>query len=68
MRNRIDEIKEKGFNIITPRDANQTQQTGYQGLPATDFKKIKIGAKTLDDAVAKVDANFAVKEKEILEI
>lgn len=54
MRNRIDEIKAKGFNIITPRDANQTQQTGYQGLPATDFKKIKIGAKTLDDAVIKL--------------
>lgn len=50
MRNRVEEIKSKGFNIIAPRDAIQTQ-AGYQGIPAADFSKIKIGAKTLDDAI-----------------
>ena len=54
MRNRIDEIKAKGFNIITPRDIDQTQSTGYQNLPNINFKKIKVGAKTLDDAVIKL--------------
>ena len=68
MRNRIEEIHQKGFNIITPREIDQVQSTGYQGVPETDFKKIKIGAKTLDDAVLnlgelrKLNPNLANKE------
>lgn len=54
MRNRIEEIKAKGFNILTSRDTDHTQQTGYQGMPNLDFKKIKIGAKILDDAIIKL--------------
>lgn len=54
MRNRIEEIHSKGFNIIARRpDADFSQPTGFQGIP-TDFKKIKIGAKNLDDAVLKL--------------
>ena len=53
MRNRIEEIKAKGFNIVAPRNIDQA--TGYQGNPnLVDFNKIKIGAKTLDDAVIKL--------------
>lgn len=54
MRNRAEEIKAKGFDIIIPRDANQEISTAYQGLPANQFGKIKIGAKTLDDAIFKI--------------
>ena len=54
MRNRIEEIKAKGFNMMTPRDADQSHLSRYQGLPAVDFNKIKIGAKTLDDAIFKL--------------
>ncbi len=54
MRNRIEDIHSKGFNIMSNQeDANQTQQTGYQGIPTLDFAKIKVGAKTLDDAILK---------------
>lgn len=51
MRNRVEEIKAKGFDISNPRDTDPTRSTGYQGTPILDFKKIKIGAKTLDDAI-----------------
>lgn len=53
MRNRVNEIKTKGFNIMQgSQDANQELQTAYQGIPKNlDFSKIKVGAKTLDDAV-----------------
>ena len=55
MRNRIEEIHEKGFNIIAGRqDADFNQPTGYQGVPAIDFNKIKVGARTLDDAIFKL--------------
>lgn len=54
MRNRIEEIKAKGFNMTTPRDADQSQLSGFQGTPVLDFNKIKIGAKTLDDAIFKL--------------
>jgi len=55
LRNRIKEIHDKGFNIIAgQQDAYLNQQTGYQGLPSIDFNKIKIGAKTLDDAILKL--------------
>ena len=56
MRNRIEEIHKKGFNMMTPRDADQSHISGYQGFPNTNtnFNKIKIGAKTLDDAIFKL--------------
>ena len=55
MRNRVEEIKSKGFNIVQGRqDIDYQQSTGYTGLPISDFSKIKIGAKTLDDAVYKL--------------
>ena len=55
MRNRQEEIKAKGFDIIAGQiDANFNRPTGFQGMPPVDFNKIKIGAKTLDDAVLKV--------------
>ena len=55
MRNRIEEIHSKGFNIIAGgQDTDLKQQTGYQGMPALDFNKIKIGAKNLDDAILKL--------------
>ena len=54
MRNRIEEIHQKGFNIVTPRDTNYDFSTGYQGTPVLDFNKIKLGTKTLDDAIIKL--------------
>ena len=54
MRNRIDEIKAKGFNIIASRETDQIQSIKYQGIPEVDFKKIKLGVKTLDDAILKL--------------
>lgn len=56
MRNRIDEIHSKGFDIIAGReDANFNQQIqNRQAFPNLDFNKIKVGAKTLDDAIIKL--------------
>ena len=54
MRNRIEDIKAKGFNIITPKDTDHTQPSGYIGPPVVDFSKIKVGAKILDDAILKL--------------
>lgn len=53
MHNRVNEIKAKGFNIMQgSQDANRELQAAYQGIPKNlDFSKIKVGAKTLDDAV-----------------
>ena len=66
MRNRQEEIKAKGFDIVHGRitDADyQEGHTGYQsniaGIPVVDFGKLKIGAKTLDDAV--LDLGFLRK-------
>lgn len=57
MRNRLEEIHSKGFNIIAgQQDADFSRPTGYQGLPPVDFNKIKVGAKTLDDAILKLGA------------
>ena len=53
MRNRVQEIKAKGFNVVqgsTDTDYREGH-TGYQATPTVDFGKIKVGAKTLDDAV-----------------
>lgn len=55
MRNRIEDIKAKGFEIMPSPDTSLNDQpTGYNGLPVVDFNKIKIGAKTLDDAILKL--------------
>ena len=42
MRNRQEEIRSKGFDMINSR-------RGYEG--PIDYGKIKVGTKTLDDAV-----------------
>ena len=50
MRNRMEEIKAKGFNIVQgSKDVDYQETTGYR--PAIDYGKMKIGAKTLEDAV-----------------
>ena len=56
MRNRIEEIKAKGFNISTSNGISSPQPTGYQGIPnnLVDYNKIKVGVKTLDDAIIKL--------------
>ena len=54
MRNRVQEIKSKGFNIITGAldTSYQQETTAYKGMPSNiEFSKIKIGAKVLDDAI-----------------
>lgn len=68
------EIKAKGFEMF--RESEGTQETIYQDLlnkttesPVLDFNKIKIGPKTLDDAVMrfgdlrKANPNLADKDK-----
>lgn len=46
MRNRLEEIKQKGF------DLNQPTSQEMQAMPPTlDYNKIKVGLKTLDDAI-----------------
>ena len=59
MRNRQEEIKAKGFDIVHGRITDADYQEGHTGYQsnmvsnpiAIDFNKIKVGAKTLDDAV-----------------
>ena len=58
MRNRVEEIKAKGFNII--QGSNDTESPMARNFeikefaPIIDYSKIKIGAKTLDDAIFKL--------------
>ena len=68
MRNRIEEIKAKGFNIIqgssdtdfASSGAFQNQNVIRPVYAPTEFNKIKIGAKNLDDAIFKLgDLNKA---------
>lgn len=60
MRNRIEEIKARGFDIIQgSSDTNYSSASAFQGLNVRqnipmDYAKIKIGAKTLDDAIFKL--------------
>lgn len=49
MRDRIAEIKAKGFNVA--QGAIQEQPTTFSNTPVLDFNRIKVGAKILDDAV-----------------
>ena len=54
MRNRVQEIKSKGFNIVTGAldTSYQQETTAYKGMSSNiEFSKIKIGAKVLDDAI-----------------
>ena len=74
MRDRMKEIKAKGFEMF--RESEGAQETIYQDLlnhptedNIIDFNKIKVGPKTLDDAVMrfgdlrKANPNLADKEK-----
>jgi len=63
--NRIQEIKEKGFNI-----SNGTPSPDEHYRPAVDFSKIKVGMQTLEDAVLtdvsiykRIDPRLANKEQ-----
>ena len=64
MINRKEEIKKKGFSIEIANDDTQN----LNPFEAVDFSKIKLGAKTLDDAIytlgdlKKVDNRLANKE------
>ena len=49
MINRIEQIKSKGFNI--PIQGDTYDDVYSQAFNTVDFAKIKVGAKTLDDAV-----------------
>ena len=50
MINRIEQIKSKGFNIPIQGDTYD-DEVYSQAFHSVDFAKIKVGAKTLDDAV-----------------
>lgn len=65
MINRKEEIKKKGFSMFEPEDTQQQLTNTFQPV---DFSKIKIGTKTLDDAVInlgelkKLDSRLADKK------
>ena len=48
LKNRQAEIKNKGFNMAPDRNED------VYANPALDFSKIKVGLKTLDDAIVNV--------------
>jgi len=62
MKDRMAAIKKKGFNMELARDTNDTY------VP-TDFNKIRVGLKTLDDAIVsygtfqKTNARLGSKDK-----
>ena len=68
MINRKEEIKKKGFSIALESDTRATQSP----FENVDFSKIKVGAKTFDDAIytlgdlKKIDRTLADK-KEVLD-
>ena len=51
MKNRIQEIKSKGFNIPIQDDSTDVYSQAHSLI---DFSKIKVGAKMLDDAVVTI--------------
>ena len=63
MINRVEQIKAKGFNM----SRNDSAEEVYSNFTPTDFSKIKVGLKTLDDAIInlsdfkKVDRRLADK-------
>ena len=50
MINRMQEIKKKGFSIVREEDIQEVMG-GEMAYHPTDFAKIKVGVKTLDDAI-----------------
>lgn len=58
MRNRVEEIKSKGFNMtqrsIDTEYSPIKQNLSESSFAPVDYSKIKIGAKTLDDAILKL--------------
>ena len=68
MINRKEAIKQKGFNMISIKDNDAISSESQKNFVPIDFGKIKIGAKTLEDAVldygdfCKVDSRFSKKE------
>ena len=46
----MQEIKQKGFSIVREEDIQEVGVRDFAYTP-TDFAKIKVGAKMLDDAV-----------------
>ena len=65
MINRREEIKKKGFKIEI---ANERDTQSSIPFEATDFNKVRVGAKVLDDAILdlgdyrKIDKRLADKE------
>jgi hypothetical protein len=47
--NRKEEIKKKGFRMTLASDTPDVYTP--EGIPSVDFSKIKVGIKSLDDAV-----------------
>ena len=67
MINRKEEIKKKGFKISFKDSTPEINEANSNFVPI-DFSKIKVGAKTLEDAILelgqyiKVDKRFVKKE------
>ena len=53
MRNRKLDAK-RDFSIITQQTDTEPKSTGYQAPPVVDFSKMRIGLKSIDDAVIKL--------------
>ena len=69
MKNRREEIKKKGFAMQPERDISEVYvPNSVKETPFTDFSKIKVGIKTLDDAIfnlgelKKINPRLANKE------
>ena len=69
MKNRREEIKKKGFAMQPERDISEVYvPNSVKETPFTDFSKIKVGIKTLDDAIfnlgelKKINPRLADKE------
>ena len=55
MRNRLEEIKNKGFNMIRQREENEYSNINPQSsFVPTDYSKIKVGTQVLNDAIFKL--------------
>ena len=68
MINRKEAIKKKGFNMLSRQDNDAINSESQIGFVPIDFGKIKVGAKTLEDAVidygdfSKIDSRITKKE------
>jgi hypothetical protein len=54
LRNRLEEIHSKGFNLMANRNTDILPTADDIRHPVLDFNKIKVGAKQLDDAILKL--------------